>query len=63
MINQTIGFIKAKLGCTKGIGTIEVILIIFILVGVVVMFKEKLMEMVTKYLDQLDPDIKQSFRY
>ncbi|MCK8060822.1 MULTISPECIES: Flp1 family type IVb pilin [unclassified Fusibacter] len=57
-MKQTLGYIKAKLGCTRGIGTIEVILIIFILVGVVVMFREKLFDMVDKYLSQLDPDIK-----
>lgn len=44
-----------EIGVNKGLGTIELVLIIFVLVTLVIMFKDKAIEVVGKYLQQVDP--------
>lgn len=39
----------------SGFGTIELVLIIFVLVTLVILFKDKAIEVVNKYLKQVDP--------
>lgn len=42
----------------RGVGTLEIILIIFVLIGFVLLFRSKMLELITHYLEQMDPKIK-----
>lgn len=42
----------------KGFGTIEMVLIIFVLVSLVILFRSSITDLVQKYLKQLDPNFK-----
>lgn len=42
----------------RGVGTLEIILIIFVLIGFVLLFRTKMLELITHYLDQMDPKIR-----
>lgn len=41
----------------RGVGTLEIILIIFVLIGFVLLFRTKMLELITHYLEQMDPKI------
>lgn len=56
-MSQMMMMMAARLKNQKGIGTIEMVLLIFILVGVVVLFKEKVVELITDILNTLSNDI------
>lgn len=42
----------------KGLGTVEVILITFVLVTLVILFKDGLTSVVRKYIEKIDPNWK-----
>ncbi len=48
--------VKDFLNQEDGIGTVEMILILFVLVGVVMIFKTNIETMVNKYLTNMDPN-------
>lgn len=50
-------YVQAKKFLTdeEGIGTVEMILILFVLIGLVIIFKDKLTTLVNSYLDKMDP--------
>ncbi len=41
----------------EGMGTVEMVLILFVLVGVVMLFREKVEFIVKKYLTDMDPNL------
>lgn len=43
----------------RGVGTLEIILIIFVLIGFVVLFRKAMLELIQKYLLNMDPQIEQ----
>ncbi len=40
----------------SGIGTVEMILILFVLIGVVIIFKENIETLVNNYFNKMDPN-------
>lgn len=54
-------FVKVKLyfedvkSGQKGLGTVEVILITFVLVSLVIVFRKSITDLVDKYLKKIDP--------
>ncbi len=48
--------IKDFINQEDGIGTVEMILVLFVLVGVVMIFKTNIESMVNKYLSNMDPN-------
>ncbi len=53
-------YIEAKrlINNEEGVGTIELILILFVLVGLVIMFRTELMKIAKSYLNKMDPKFK-----
>lgn len=47
---------ELKSNKSKGLGTVEVILITFVLVTLVIMFRGSIEVVVRKYLNQIDPN-------
>lgn len=52
-------YYRRQLVGEKGVGTLEIILIIFVLIGFVVLFRKAMFEMITDYLARMDPKIVQ----
>jgi hypothetical protein len=57
MIQQYVNYFKTCFSGEEGIGTLEVVLLIFVLLGFVILFRERMMGILTSYLDSMDPKL------
>lgn len=56
--SQFLYYYYKKWNKDDGVGTLEIILIIFVLIGFVLLFREKMLEIITHYLREMDPKIR-----
>lgn len=52
----SLGMDRLRTKKSKGLGTVEVVLITFVLVTLVIMFRTAIGDVVSKYLRQMDPN-------
>ena len=59
-VRLSLGMDKLRTRKSRGLGTVEVVLITFVLVSLVIMFRGAIVGVVAKYLRQIDPNFSRS---